>query len=549
MFHLLLKPSPRSSAVYFSVTAAILVLLLLPVSISAQTDSANELWRERARSITDDLINDGAKLPPLRRAVLRARMAERWWGENPRRAKDWLTMAVETVEQVPDKENLNERRARVETIGLLLKFAVRLDRKLTERLVALLSNDDHAKALDRLANADTLITTAGMMVDFDAERAVELGTLALRVGPPSDVATLLFPLYRRNVRLADAFLARSLAVTKQHLWAELLNSLTYVVFAKERGVGGEPPPVPENARAELLRLDIAYLNANQNSNCGDVFYFITPVLSEFERLIPQQAAVARQAVNQCRASTPVTQQQLLDKQLNTVEEFLKAATDAKEPLYRATFEYRAANLARSNKDYDLAMKILDGMSKESREAMGGAWETYRWDWPAEAALDHYSNGRLLEMNRMLNGVPADWQPFAKTAFVDRLPEKRDAEGDPALQFLNDARTALRRSNLPESDKYGCYFVLLRLVVKYDPAAASTALKEAIASLNRAEQAAAVKDQKTLDNSSLLQTLPAALLEMDEYAVKDGLASMASVETRAQFRLDLLQAALGKIKKQ
>lgn len=181
--------------------------------------------------------------------------------------------------------------------------------------------------------------------------------------------------------------------------------------------------------------------------------------------------------------------------------------------------------------------------------MDGAWETYRWDWAVEAALDHYNNGRELEMNRMLDGVPADWQAFAKTAFVDRLPARRTAEGDPAIQFLNDARTALRRSNLPDSDKYGCYFVLLRVVVKYDPAASSAALKEAIASLNRADEAAKNKDRKTLNSGDLVQTLPAALLEMDEFAVKDGLASIASIETRAQLRLDLLQATLRRIKTQ
>lgn len=547
MFLLSQRLKPRVSAAY------LLLLLAVPISIFAQPDPANELWRERARNITEELIADGTKLPPLRRAVLRARMAEHWWRDDPRRALGWLTMAVETVEQVPEKETLNERRERLETTGLLLKIALRHDRKLAQRLVAILSNKDYAKGIDQIANADNLMSAAASIVDLDAERAVELGTLALRLGPPSDVAILLFPLYRRNVRLADAFLAQSLAVTKQHLWGELLNSLTYVIFAKERGSAGEPPPVPEKARVELLRLHIAYINRNNGDfTCTDIFFFIAPVLSEFERLIPQQAAVARQVVNQCQTSVPPTLQQLLDnsnKQVNTVEGLLKAAEDAEVPHYRAILQYRAANQARLNKDYDLALKILDGMSEESREGMGGAWETYRWDWAAQAALDHYANGRVFEMNRMLNGVPADWQAFAKASFVDRLPEKRDAEGDPAIQFLNDARTALRRSNLPDSDKYGCYFVLVRLVVKYDRAASSMALKEAMASLNRAEQATDDKDQRTLNSSDLLTTLPASLLEMDEFAVKEGLASIASVETRAQLRLDLLQATLRRIKTQ
>src|SRR5262249_55273565 len=155
------------------------------------------------RNITDDLIADGAKLPPLRRAVLRARLAELWLHDDQRRAISWLTSAVEAVEQIPDKENLNERRERLETTGFLLGTALRLDRKLAQRLIAILTNEDNQKGIERLANADSLITVAASMVDVDATRATELGALALRLGPPTDVATLLFPLYRRNVQLAN----------------------------------------------------------------------------------------------------------------------------------------------------------------------------------------------------------------------------------------------------------------------------------------------------------------------------------------------------------
>jgi hypothetical protein len=136
----------------------------------------------------------------------------------------------------------------------------------------------------------------------------------------------------------------------------------------------------------------------------------------------------------------------------------------------------------------------------------------------------------------------------RAAFLDRLTQQKLIKGGPAVEFLNDARTLLRRSNLPDTDKYGCYFVLLRLTVKHDPAAASTALKEAFASPNRAGQAMN-KDEKTLSSSNLLQTLPAALLDMDEFAVKEALASITSVEMRAQLRLDLLQATLGKLRVQ
>jgi hypothetical protein len=133
------------------------------------------------------------------------------------------------------------------------------------------------------------------------------------------------------------------------------------------------------------------------------------------------------------------------------------------------------------------------------------------------------------------------QPYAKIVFIDRLPDNRDPEKDPTIQFINDAKAGLRRSGMRESDRYGCYFVLLRSVVKYQPEEASSILKQAIASLNRAEQAN--KDRKTLDTADLSKVLPAPLLDMDEFTVKEGIASVTAVETRAQLRLVLLQATL------
>src|SRR5215813_5096209 len=208
MFRLLRRHKwPLKSASYFPVTVALLVLLARPISTFGQ--SANELWRIRAEAITEDLINDGQQLPPLRRAVLRARLAQHWWRDDQRRAAGRLLSAIETVEQIPNKETVAERHERLETAGVLLKIAIRLDRKLAQRLVALLTNEETLKGIERVESADALITAAASVVEVDARRAAELGALALRLGTPSDVAALLFPLYRQNVAMADAFLVQA----------------------------------------------------------------------------------------------------------------------------------------------------------------------------------------------------------------------------------------------------------------------------------------------------------------------------------------------------
>jgi len=102
--------------------------------------------------------------------------------------------------------------------------------------------------------------------------------------------------------------------------------------------------------------------------------------------------------------------------------------------------------------------------------------------------------------------------------------------------LNDASAGLRRSNIPESEKYSWYFGLLKLTLRYQRTDAGAILKEAIASLNRA----ITEDSKFLDTNDLANFLPASLLEIDEFAVKEALASITSIEARMQLRLQLLK---------
>jgi hypothetical protein len=222
--------------------------------------------------------------------------------------------------------------------------------------------------------------------------------------------------------------------------------------------------------------------------------------------------------------------------LNTVDALLKAAADTDIISIRTQYQYRAAQLAKDRGDYEQALKILDSMSDESRALMQGSWDGYHWDWAARAALDHFQNGRLLEMNVVLNAVPAKLQPFAKMAFLDRLPTTKRLEGAPTIQFLNDAGVGLRRSNLPESEKYSWYFGLLKLTLRYQPSDAVPVLKEAIASLNRV----LAVDGKFLDGNEFQSFVPVTLLEIDEFAVKETLASVTNVEARTQLRLQLLK---------
>jgi hypothetical protein len=350
----------------------------------------------------------------------------------------------------------------------------------------------------------------------------------------------------RDVKLADSLFEQALSVARQNEEQRLLDALTFAAFPKELGVGWPMPVPPDNLKAELLGLHAAFLNSHVNEigqgtfSCFGVNTVIAPILPEFDRLLPQQAILVRQTVQKCRSDFPTGHEDPDNSSGNqsptTVEALLKAAADTDVLSVRTQYQYRAARLARDQRDYVRALSILDNMSDESRRFMQGSWDAYRWDWAAAAALDYFQLRRMDEMNLVLNAVPSRLQPFAKMAFLDRLPVTKRSEGVPTLQFLNEAAAGLRKSSISELEKYEWYFGLLKLTMRYQRSDAIAVFKEALASLNRGINS----DAKFLDTNQFDNFLPASLLEMDEFAVKETLASVANVEARAQLRLQLLK---------
>jgi hypothetical protein len=521
------------------------MILALAPATSAQKD-AQLLWRVRSQNITDDLLKDGADLSSMQRAVLWMKLAQRWWPDDPKRARIWITNAIEVVEQVPNKETPEERGKRLQTARDLLTIVTPLDQKYIKRLMTVLTSEARAARSD---TAGALIDAAVAVVDEDPKRAAEIAAMALRTGAPQNLDQLAFRLRERDPKLADALFVQALAVAKQGNPDKLLNSLMYIAFPAQRGIRDKVSVPPEPLRVEVLQILLGLLNADpengKDPNCGIVGW-IAPLFGEIERLLPQQFPVVRQAINRCQSVSPLLDQRLDDsttsQPLNTVESLLDAAADAKDMQVRTVYAHRAAVLAEEHKDYELAVKILDDMSKEQREFMGESWDSFRWNWAADGAIEHYKNGRFREMNVLLDAVPTKLQPFAKAGFITWLPEGAVSETAPVIQILNDAIAGLRRSNVPESDKYGWYFGLLRATVKYQPADANAVLKDAISSLNKVKEA---NELSAVDY--YFRTIGPPLLEMDEFVVKDALASVTLVQTRAQLRLSLLAATLQRVR--
>jgi len=541
-------------------TAIVIMSFLL--APAQQRNTAYDLWRIRSQAITAELIKDSSDLIPTQRAVVLAALAEKWWQDDPEQARSFVGRALDIVEAVPNKENADERERRLRAVRAILKIVTPLDRKYTERLIAVLSNDAEEQAkIKSTANTDGLIEAAMLLVEKNPQQARDLGSLSLRLGRSTQITSLIAKLRSKDLRLADSLFAETVAAVRQSLDRDLLYSLAYLAFPvsmKNTASVGVPP---DNLRAELLKVDVIFLQSNpinpenKNVNCISVASFIAPVLDQFEHLLPQQAAVVRQSVNLCQSLNPLMGQSgddaLHGEPLNTVDDLLKAADEAKDVKISTVYRYRAAALARQHNDFEKALKILDEMSTEAREFMGGSWEAYRSEWAITAALARLKTGDVYGMRRIIDEVPDGLQILTKIGFLRQLPDKRDAETDPTVEFLNDTLKSLPSSALSDSDKSAAYFALLPVVIEFQPTSASVVLKEGVAALNRIERANtqnANDDQgSTLLEGEFSKNLPATLFEMDESVVSEAVSSINSRSLRVKLRLELLTVCLDRLR--
>jgi hypothetical protein len=538
------------------------VVFLQQKPANQQKDLAHDLWLVRSQTLTDELLKDGANLQPSQRSLLFARLAQQWWRDNPEKAKSWMAPAIATVESVPNKENSEDRRKRISTARQLLQIAAPLDPKFTARVIAVLKDaDKQIGNEERSANAEGILDAAYQLVDSNPVRASELGAVALSMDHDSNVFSLILSLRQKNAKLGGALLIQALALGRETLEPQLLMTITRATFPAEMKVATNAPPAAETLRTGLLQLDLSYLQANpinsdtRNSVCLSVISFIVPVLAEFERRLPGQAPAVRQAINQCQSLSPLAQQLIDDalrpEPLNDVDDLVKAAQDSDDVKVKTVYEFRAATLAREKKDYVRALAILEGISSDGRAFMGDMWPFFRWDWASLAAVDQYNQGDFSAMRNTIHTVPNDLKAFAKLAFIDRLPDKRNKDADPTLEFLDDARNELGSAAGSDSARYPWYFMLFRLTVKYAPMNSQAILKEAIASLNRAEQAnengGLNEEERHRQTADIWKNLAASLIDMDEYAVKDAISSISSTPTRVHVRLELLHACLERMR--
>src|ERR1700752_71166 len=517
------------------------------------------LTETQIEQVSNDLIKDATLFQPVERAILWSRLGELWWKTDAPRARRFLSKAVEDLEAATAANNTaggsqaTDSAQLIGAIRVALRIIAARDQKLSDRLQPLLTtlaeNKGNAASSNSNYIADALVEAGMQVVSENPARAAQLGSASLRYGDASKFNLLLIELRERNSKLADDLFTEALNAAQLLQNLNLVSSLTFAAFTSNYNPNIKATPPSSQLRASLLNTIIkgavqADLDEKQR-DCSYAF-LIVPLLNEVDRFVPQQGPPVRNAVARCKSVAPGSDETLRNQPLKTAEDFLSAARNAESVELRVLFLSRAGQAAGKSGNLDLAISVLDGMSREEREAMGDAWDPIRVQYGTLAATRRYENKDFAAMERIISAVPQELQPFVPLNLAEAILGQESEKNTLVIDLLSRTRRNFEKLEHPDFNTFYPYMSLVRAYGKVSPQDAYSVFREAVKSINRAT--VALKDkpdssEQTARGQFEPLDIPAELVQLSAFDLIGIVSSVDSAALRTRLRLSLLSSLL------
>jgi len=517
------------------------------------------LTETQIEQVSNDLIKDATLFQPVERAILWSRLGELWWKTDAPRARRFLSKAVEDLEAATAANNTaggsqaTDSAQLIGAIRVALRIIAARDQKLSDRLQPLLTtlaeNKGNAASSNSNYIADALVEAGMQVVSENPARAAQLGSASLRYGDASKFNLLLIELRERNSKLADDLFTEALNAAQLSQNINLFSSLTFAAFTSNYNPNIKATPPSSQLRASLLNTIIkgavqADLDEKQR-DCSYAF-LIVPLLNEVDRFVPQQGPPVRNAVARCKSVAPGSDEALRNQPLKTAEDFLSAARNAESVELRVLFLSRAVQAAGKSGNLDLAISVLDGMSREEREAMGDAWDPIRVQYGTLAATRRYENKDFAAMERIISAVPQELQPFVTLNLAEAILGQESEKNTLVIDLLSRTRRNFEKLEHPDFNTFYPYMSLVRAYGKVSPQDAYSVFREAVKSINRAT--VALKDkpdssEQTARGQFEPLDIPAELVQLSAFDLIGIVSSVDSAALRTRLRLSLLSSLL------
>jgi hypothetical protein len=535
-----------------------------------RTDGQNyaaSLQRERATSLSAQLLEDDQWTNRFQGAVLYARLGEAWFSVDPKTGQQLLQQAVSTVAGDQAELGAQEREEQLDAARIILKVVMPLDRELGDRLLKIVEEKSHPVSArpetglaERAQEARDLGDAASAIVNVDPRRAAELGRLllqmrgtdmamlsaSLQVRAAGQISGLFASLRLADRETADQLFLQGIASASQDYDYNVLFTLSELAFPTIADPSRQP--LPADLKAPLLNvmvdgLTLAWQGDQDRLRGCRIAPIAARLLPAFS---PPQRAVVDDAMRMCTDGAGPAGgdevQGILDP--HSSADYLNAAETELDARRRCNGKSKAAFRALAqDRDAIAALNIWDHFTAEEREACP-TWAADRELAAGKAIQAFYLRHDLRGMQAVFDRSPEQSRPKLQLSAAAILLSGEDkALGS---WMLMEARRSLEKTDV---DDPSVYLMLLTTGADISPGEIAQMLPLVVSGLNR------VTRRKT---ESRLAARPAgydlapycfglSMLSVDPVFMEGSIATLESAEQRARFRLGLLHAAFEQYK--
>lgn len=536
---------------------AICVLTFQIISQTADLTDDVQLWRLRAESITDSLIKETIKLSELDRALLFAELGDLWWKVAPQQSDIWFEKSVDTIFFFPPDDSESGPSDLFQTSRKILRMIGNRNRKLSSRLIGILSDAKKPSENDKDANANVLVEYALLIVKQEPAMALKMGELSLNAGAPRELYRLVWELNRNNPKLAIQLFNAALVKARNHPSYYTLQTIQISAFpellssdapANTKLDDGERLAALSFFAEFIIQAQVSF--ERQNTKCSIEAALVDGLKNQFAAMLPAQAGIVQRAVGICLDTQPLKQQSLQETiKASTVEELLKLADEQKdESLLRIAYLYRAALLAYEEKRFALAIKILDGMDEKEKLNDLEFWEDLRSSSAGFLAFVLYKEGDHQGWRKVLQDTPLSIRAFAQFGFIKQFPRADNLSYSIRVEVLRDASKQLVKSDKSFSRKSGYWFRLIEQFAKlelYDDA--SDVFKDISNAFNTEARDNQNKNLE-INRDKVSSSFTPELLQTQDSRLAEIINSINKPRSRVNIEFELLKVALQKYEK-
>lgn len=551
-------------SVFYSFSQWILIVVIfLVVNTFAQTEANNNPLDASyfAQSLTETIYNDTIKISPDKSVVILAEIGEKWFKVNPTQASIWFERAINTVALIP-RDTSEEIAKKNQVIRELVKIILPKDRKNGNRLLKQLTDQSGLNKKETKLNNDALIEIAASLIETDPNQAVALASLALISNDPVIEPMFVWKLNKTNPALANNFFARVLQIAQKNNDLGFTNILITTLFPERFEMSGSRMTnatnlnllkyVWSNFQQETLKI-----KQNKSGDCRAQASVVSSILPQFLEFMPGNLSEIKNTINFClgNSSEELKKYNTNEEQPKTVEQFISAAENAEHKDLKISYYLGGAKLAFREKNYELAIKVLDLAKNVLPDNLALLWEEWRYKWAALLIVEQIRNNNLPEAFQTLKNVPDNLKPLTQIDVIDLF--KPNEHPEIAYDFLSNAAKEILKTDMVSAEKAYNLSQISKLSARYQMLESSVdAYRDSVKLINYAVKEGNEKNNdENIDSGSELigfvdfTTFPITFVEENLLSFRELTNNIDSPLLKAKTKLNLLSVAINKLEQE